>query len=373
MSSHSSVPQVDRDLEAQERAQEPSAEYHGRWHVALHPSVKKNTPRGALPFLHPTHATLTSSTGDKLRWTSRDHRKNRHVVSNPRSGQPRQAKDDGMWTKFARMRRVEYWNISWWVAMAFTSGSIVWVINGFIVFLPFVNSHVGKDMVGGGWSAWIGATIFEFGGILAMWEAWNRGDSSDFGWGVDQMLQTADLKRPGSLRSDHGEPPMPEKKRWIWFSLEGKYFHEIGFLAAFVQYWAATIFWISGFTGLPAIQDAITSNTGLLDGVYWTPQVIGGTGFIISSCVSHLLPKSLTKRRSSKNATDDRSTKEMVPSGPEFAGVADRLLEPGWWGGIHFMRSAWLRTEQQHQTGIPELMFHVLGWMGLLDRESDTV
>jgi hypothetical protein len=70
-----------------------------------------------------------------------------------------------------------------------------------------------------------------------------------------------------------------------------------------VQYWAATIFWISGyclslflflaltdclcifisFTAIPEIQTAIMPKQGLLDGVFWTPQVIGGSGFIIAS------------------------------------------------------------------------------------------
>ena len=40
---------------------------------------------------------------------------------------------------------------------------------------------------------------------------------------------------------------------------------------------------VASFTGLPEIQNAIMDNTPLLDGVFWTPQVIGGTGFVISS------------------------------------------------------------------------------------------
>jgi hypothetical protein len=37
------------------------------------------------------------------------------------------------------------------------------------------------------------------------------------------------------------------------------------------------------FTAIPTIQDAISPHTGLLDGVFWVPQVIGGTGFVISA------------------------------------------------------------------------------------------
>jgi len=42
----------------------------------------------------------------------------------------------------------------------------------------------------------------------------------------------------------------------------------------------------SRFTALPTIQQAVSKHSGVIDGVYWIPQVIGGSGFIISSCVS---------------------------------------------------------------------------------------
>lgn len=43
-------------------------------------------------------------------------------------------------------------------------------------------------------------------------------------------------------------------------------------------------------TGLPTIQEAIKMNTALIDTFYWTPQVVGGSGFIISG---YVLPLSL--------------------------------------------------------------------------------
>jgi hypothetical protein len=39
--------------------------------------------------------------------------------------------------------------------------------------------------------------------------------------------------------------------------------------------------WISGFTALPPIYDRLTT-TAAQNGAYWLPQVIGGTGFIVS-------------------------------------------------------------------------------------------
>lgn len=54
-------------------------------------------------------------------------------------------------------------------------GSIVWVINGFIVFLPEINSRkYPVNDTGVGWTGWLGATIFEFGAATALYEAMNR-------------------------------------------------------------------------------------------------------------------------------------------------------------------------------------------------------
>lgn len=75
------------------------------------------------------------------------------------------------------------------------------------------------------------------------------------------------------------------KRAWTWLpswhELRTHYFKEIGFLACLSQMVGATVFWISGFTALPAIYDRLTTPAAL-NGAYWAPQVIGGTGFIIS-------------------------------------------------------------------------------------------
>ncbi|KAJ7718682.1 hypothetical protein DFH07DRAFT_872388 [Mycena maculata] len=255
----------------------------GRWHLDLHPDVEKHSPHSALrfgSFIHPTHVTLKSP-GNDLNWTSRDHRKHRHLATDPKTGRPRRA--EGTLQKLANMSRIEYWNVSWWVSILFTVGSIVWVINGFIAFLPFVNPNVATDDIGDGWTAWLGATIFEFGALAGLWEAWNRGDAADFGWGVRMLLHGEPSDETET--ENHEKSPSAPRKKWIWFSTDGKYFHELGFVAAFVQYWAATIFWVSGFTAIPTVQNSIQSKTAILDVFFWTPQVIGGTGFIIASTI----------------------------------------------------------------------------------------
>lgn len=88
------------------------------------------------------------------------------------------------------------------------------------------------------------------------------------------------------LPSKHSSDPANAEQGngWTWFpslhDLKSHYLYEIGFLACFFQFCGATIFWISGFTALPGINDRLSQ--GLLDGIYWIPQIVGGAGFIIS-------------------------------------------------------------------------------------------
>ncbi|TVY29643.1 hypothetical protein LHYA1_G000979 [Lachnellula hyalina] len=81
------------------------------------------------------------------------------------------------------------------------------------------------------------------------------------------------------------QPSSSSASTWIWFptshELRTHYLKEIGFLACLSQMIGATVFWISGFTALPPIFDRLTS-TAAQNGAYWAPQVIGGSGFIIS-------------------------------------------------------------------------------------------
>ncbi|KAJ3729888.1 hypothetical protein C8R42DRAFT_653130 [Lentinula raphanica] len=262
-----------------------------RWHHHLEPTIFLHSPDNALPsgigrFLHPTRVTLAlkdPNRDDEFLWKSRDHRKNRHVKYAPKQNKSRHGRNPVV--GIGHMMRLEYWNVSWWVAIAFTIGSIIWVINGFYSFLPFVDPSFAQSISGIGWTAWVGATVFEFGAILGVLEAWNRGETANFGWGVRQALgyDNASNEHAVNSRFSKTENDSETEHKWVWFSSDPKYWHELGFLAAFVQFWAATIFWISGFTALPSIQDAITPRTGVLDGIFWTPQVVGGMGFVISS------------------------------------------------------------------------------------------
>ncbi len=89
-----------------------------RWHLALHPTVEKLSSHNVFQtnFFHPTHAVLhDAESSSSFHWKSRDHRKNRHRARAPNDKYDRRG--HGLLERLGHMRRMEYWNVSWWVAM----------------------------------------------------------------------------------------------------------------------------------------------------------------------------------------------------------------------------------------------------------------
>lgn len=91
----------------------------------------------------------------------------------------------------------------------------------------------------------------------------------------------------GKPLSSNQETPTG-KKQWQWFptwqDLRKHYIHEIGFLAGAAQLVGATVFGVAGFTALPGIANQLTPQWRL-NAAYWIPQVVGGSGFIVSSAL----------------------------------------------------------------------------------------
>ena len=278
---------------------------------------------------------LQPASGIQLKWRSRDNRKGRHALLI----EPAKRDSASLFTPHVSATLGEtfkgvlrmftqfpYWDISYLVAIIFTLGSCVWVVNAFLVWLPLVKPSTefkNEILVGGGVSAFIGATIFEIGSVLLMVEAINENRQGCFGWAVQKAFSTSgedggtqvkpdqdtcshhhsnkkNFVGKGSvakaLHDNHSSSPDsngPTSKlanlqsvgdSWQWFptrhDLTNHYLREVGFLASLAQFTGATIFWISGFTALPGINNKMSQ--GLLDGIYWVPQIVGGSGFIIS-------------------------------------------------------------------------------------------
>ncbi|KAJ5443904.1 uncharacterized protein N7458_007776 [Penicillium daleae] len=264
-------------------------------------------------------------------WRSRDNRKGRHPLKvdyrAPTSetgylAPPPTATFSAVARGILRMATsAPVWDVSWLVAVTFTLGSVVWIINAFFVWLPLVDPGTefsGEVSLGGGISAFIGATVFEVGSVLLLLEAVNANQTGCFGWaletelrktenhagqGVTKVKPSKDECRHHHVNrrnlvglgrhlthqisrdlSDGYTTSSPDGRsfRWLpsWTELRTHYLHELGFLASLVQFFAATVFWIAGFTGLPGILDHLSQR--VTNGVYWVPQIVGGTGFIIS-------------------------------------------------------------------------------------------
>ncbi|ROV96767.1 hypothetical protein VMCG_07932 [Cytospora schulzeri] len=278
-------------------------------------------------------------------WRSRDNRKGRHALALTPSTAADTADATNVSTAghqptntlkatlagVARMfLRYPVWDVSYDVAAIFTIGSVVWVLNGFFVLLPLTNpgsSWAGESLWGGGVTAMVGATIFVVGSVFLMLEAVNENRSECFGWALEEALGRSEedlvLRRDksgcrhhhqekrsfltgksvvdddnddakglvekdakgGGGDSEEGGASRSKGRRWTWwpswYELRTHYFRDIGFLACLSQMIGATIFWIAGFTGLPQILGVLT--VPATNGVYWLPQVVGGTGFIVSS------------------------------------------------------------------------------------------
>ncbi|KAF8574628.1 hypothetical protein K439DRAFT_821275 [Ramaria rubella] len=68
---------------------------------------------------------------------------------------------------------------------------------------------------------------------------------------LTQLSDSANANENANGKGTEGTycPAIQRNTTWIWFSTS-KFWHEIGFIASFCQFCGATIFWISGFSGL---------------------------------------------------------------------------------------------------------------------------
>ena len=288
--------------------------------------LEQHRVTGALPFLKPTRAHYRHDARPDMhfKWTSRDNRKGRHAVTvsptqheasaNTERATPRATSSfrsvlHGIW------RMITYypvWDISFDVAYVFTLGSIIWVINAFFVWLPLVRPDTEfktEELYGGGITAFIGATVFEVGSFLLMVEAVNEDRTGCFGWALEHSLSSdeqgphvPELQRSNShcthhhsnkrnlvgagglVVHKHSKEGVDQSRSWVWWpsneDLRTHYLHSLGFLASLSQLIGATIFWIAGLTALPGIYNRISRSITIV--FYWTPQVLGGMGFIVS-------------------------------------------------------------------------------------------
>ena len=137
----------------------------------------------------------------EFKWRSRDNRKGRHALIvqpsslgtsqylTPKPTSTLQATGKGV---LRMLTQYPYWDVSYLVAVIFTLGSVVWVLNAFFAYLPLAQpqTEFGTEVLyGGGITAFIGATIFEIGSVLLMLEAVNENRTGCFGWALEKLLE----------------------------------------------------------------------------------------------------------------------------------------------------------------------------------------
>ncbi|KAJ6112143.1 hypothetical protein N7523_008204 [Penicillium sp. IBT 18751x] len=302
-------------------------------HVGVH--LEHDTVRGSLSFFNPTqarfqldehaqhpklledkiphrHATQVALPGVVINWRSRDNRKGRHPLGvdsfHPDSTASFRVVSRGL---LRMCTEIPYWDVSYLVAVFFSVGCLLFVISGLFYWLPLVapSSEFSTETTAGDILSFVGATLFQIGAILLVFEACNENRTGCFGWALHQALKgddsgslgdlfaTADVyscqhhhqrrRRPNSARQQLPAPqqsPTPERQwTWCptWHELKTHYVHEIGFMASIAMFVGATIFYICGICTLPWIYNNLSK--GVLEGVYYLTYLVGGVFFIISS------------------------------------------------------------------------------------------
>lgn len=309
--------------------------------------------QGPVTSFNSTRASIPLRPGLTYLWTSRNARKGRHSLQVSRHHRlPHDAPPPD--SKHARsvvqglgrmLTTFPIWDLSYLIAVAFTLGSVVWVINAFFAFLPLLSPDTafpGESLDGAGITAFIGATIFELGSCLGMLEAVNEDRSGCFGWHFQHLFQTTSSAPPVDARSiTRRESPRlqdpaaqnpgettpstqlpahdvekasaisaqpicgqcphhdahhnhirqrlsasdPDSSRaWVWWPscLELRHHY-----AHELGFWANALQLVAAtifwISGFTALPGIYENmSRRLIDGVYWVPQVVGGVGFILS-------------------------------------------------------------------------------------------
>ena len=226
------------------------------------------------------------------------------------------------WAILRGLRRMAteypYWDVSWLVAVFFTVGCLVFIASGLFSWLPLVSKKYKfhGETTAADVTAFVGATLFQIGAVLLVFEACNEQQTGCFGWALYEAFHhhgessSSDIEaiHPGDpgekimlahaaphwckhhhQRGRRGEPllrPAPGR-RWSWWpswhELRTHYIHEIGFVASAAMSIGATIFYICGICSLPGIYSNMS--LGVARGIYWLTYLVGGILFIISSAL----------------------------------------------------------------------------------------
>ncbi|KAJ5601868.1 hypothetical protein N7510_011402 [Penicillium lagena] len=281
------------------------ARFHVEDQAQIHPGLIDDK----LPHRHATQVALPAY----IHWRSRDNRKGRHPLgvdpSHPDSTSSFRAVGRGL---LRMCTECPYWDISYLIAVFFSVGCLLFVISGLFYWLPLVapSSEFSSEATAGDILAFVGATLFQIGAVLLVFEACNENQTGCFGWALQRALTGEDDDDSGRVvaktdvyscqhhhqrrrQTDSAKQKMKQQqqqqpkanRKWTWcpswHELRTHYFHEIGFVASIAMFVGATIFYICGICTLPPIFNNLSR--GALEGLYYLTYLVGGVFFVISS------------------------------------------------------------------------------------------
>lgn len=253
-------------------------------------------------------------------WTARGHRKGRYPEMVPhmsaeklfrvRHHRPRSLLAPWGYKLFGWQPS----SISYWVAMGFTVGSILWTVNGVFAMWPLSNEKA--QLYSLGYTAFAGGFLFLVASYAGVMEALNAEESVTFGHEVKHDAQNltaivnhgaakVGVAAPKAMRnfaatasngpandggeggSAYGDGKERGKRRWRWWGWD---WHSLSWVLTMLQLCGAIVFGISAcITGPPHVLpvDVETHHHYILwDILYWLPQCIGSVFFIANSILA---------------------------------------------------------------------------------------
>jgi len=194
-----------------------------------------------VPFLHPTHIDFTPHSAENgtpaSHWSSRASRKGRYAsrslrvahkgelhaqVHGAEVGTPAKKREalvvhQRIRHPYTRLKVHLTRDVSFWVAVVFVVGSMLWVINGFILFLPLLPSPSPPHTTAAAWTAFAGGTFFEIGSYLMIVEAINAGHEQLFGPALWALVEDVEAgKNVNESEGTEGERNEKHVKfRWM--------------------------------------------------------------------------------------------------------------------------------------------------------------
>jgi hypothetical protein len=210
-------------------------------------------------------------------WNSRAHRQKRfHSIK-------RNGNAIKKYSHKIKFLTIDLKNISWWVAILFTLGSMVWLINGYVSMWPLSSPIIVTNVLS--LTAFFGGMIFIFVGVSAYLEIINRAKYTH----IRELALSYDTKLFPSVihkcrrffvhNSNHIKKYNNHVKDWKFLCIE---MHNWGWWLNVIQLLGALIFFVACAVGVILLFD----NSLSLYTWFWLPQMVGAVCFIISSLMA---------------------------------------------------------------------------------------